>query len=72
MKCVAIASIIAVTTLVTAASALAGAGRESGAAESSGLAFGAPDQVAPYFYPRRLYAFAGNGYVRHHRRGWSH
>lgn len=71
MKLLAIASILAVTTLVPAASALAGAGRESGAAESRGQALSGPNPVAPYFYPRRIYAFAGHGYVRHHHRGWS-
>jgi hypothetical protein len=67
MRCLAIASI-----LVTAASAFAEAARESGSAESRGQALGAPNEVAPYFYPRRLYAYGGNGYARHHRRGWFH
>lgn len=70
MKLLAIASIVAVTTLVSAASAFAGAGRESGSAESRGQAFSPPNQAGPYFVPRRLYAYAGRGYLRHHHRGW--
>lgn len=72
MKFLAIASVLAVTTLAAAGSAFAGAARESGSAESRGLAFSAPNQSAPRFASRGLYAYAGHGYVRHHRRGWYH
>jgi hypothetical protein len=72
MKLFAIASMLTVTSLVTATSPFAGAARESGAAESRGQALSTPNPVAPYFYPRRLYAFRLNGHVRRHREGWSH